>query len=101
MAQKNVKNTAKQEALLNAIAQIEKTHWKWSVMQIWKWWWFNVETFSSGSLWLDIALWWGYPLWRIVEIYWPESSWKTTLTLQRLNQDLFGTSHGNISFLSI
>jgi len=86
---KDTKNTSKQnkqkqEALLNAIAQIEKAHWKWSIMQIWKSWWLNVETFSSWSLWLDIALWWGYPLWRIVEIYWPESSWKTTLTLHAI-----------------
>ena len=85
MSQKDQKQAnQKREALLNAIAQIEKAHWKWSVMQIWKWWWFNVETFSSWSLWLDLALWWGYPLWRIVEIYWPESSWKTTLTLHAI-----------------
>lgn len=74
----------KKEALLNAIAQIEKAHWKWSVMQIWKWGWLNVDTFSSGSLWLDLALWGWYPNWRIVEIYWPESSWKTTLTLHAI-----------------
>jgi len=80
MAQKD----QKKEALLNAIAQIEKAHWKWSVMQIWKWWWLNVDTFSSGSLWLDLALWGWYPNWRIVEIYWPESSWKTTLTLHAI-----------------
>jgi recombination protein RecA len=43
-----------------------------------------VETFSSGSLGLDLALGGGYAKGRIVEIYWPESSWKTTLTLHAI-----------------
>lgn len=74
----------KKEALLNALAQIEKQYWKWSVMKIWEWISLDVEKFSSGSISLDLALWGGYPVWRIIEIYWPESSWKTTLTLHAI-----------------
>jgi len=75
----------KQEALNNALAMIEKQFGKWSIMKLWddearqK-----IETFSSGSLSLDIALWGWYAKWRIVEIYGPESSGKTTLTLHAI-----------------
>ncbi len=75
----------KKEALNNALSMIEKQFWKGSIMKLWdKDWWMKIETTSSGSLWLDIALWWWYAKWRIVEIYWPESSWKTTLTLHAI-----------------
>jgi len=43
---------------------------------------FKVETFSSGSVSLDDALGGGYAKGRVIEIYGPESSGKTTLTLQ-------------------
>jgi recombination protein RecA len=75
----------KQEALNNALAMIEKQFWKGSIMKLWD---ENakqkVETISSGSIWLDLALGWWYAKWRIVEIYWPESSGKTTLTLHAI-----------------
>jgi len=75
----------KQEALNNALAMIEKQFWKGSIMRLWDEWAIQkVETFSSWSLGLDIALWGWYAKWRIVEIYWPESSWKTTLTLHAI-----------------
>jgi len=75
----------KQEALKNAIEMIEKQFWKWSIMRLWdKDWWMKIETTSSGSLSLDMALWWWYAKGRIIEIYWPESSWKTTLTLHAI-----------------
>jgi len=75
----------KQDALNNALSMIEKQFGKWSIMKLWdddarqK-----IETFSSGSLWLDMALWGWYAKWRIVEIYGPESSGKTTLTLHAI-----------------
>ena len=46
----------------------------------------KVETFSSGSTELDLALGGGYPRGRIIEIYGPESSGKTTLALQAIAQ---------------
>ena len=75
----------KQDALSNALAMIEKQFGKWSIMKLWddsarqK-----IETFSSWSLSLDLALWGWYAKWRIIEIYWPESSGKTTLTLHAI-----------------
>jgi recombination protein RecA len=75
----------KKEALANALSMIEKQFWKWSVMKLWdKDGKMDVETSSSWSLSLDIALGWWYAKWRIIEIYWPESSWKTTLTLHAI-----------------
>ncbi len=75
----------KQEALDNALSMIEKQFWKWSIMKLWdEWARQKVETFSSWSLSLDLALWGWYAKWRVVEIYWPESSWKTTLTLHAI-----------------
>jgi recombination protein RecA len=74
----------KNEALASALAQIEKQFGKWSVMRLWDKEVQKVETFSSGSLGLDIALGGGYAKWRIVEIYGPESSGKTTLTLHAI-----------------
>ena len=75
----------KKEALKQALANIEKQFGKWSIMMLWddgarqK-----VEVFPSGSIALDIALWGGYAKGRIVEIYGPESSGKTTLTLHAI-----------------
>lgn len=86
MADTNQKmeNNIKKEALLNAVAQIEKSFWKWAIMKIWAWDKIELPRFSSGSISLDVALWWWYPNWRIIEIYWPESSGKTTLTLHAI-----------------
>ena len=44
----------------------------------------NVETFSSGSINLDDILGGGYPRGRVIEIYGPESSGKTTLALHAI-----------------
>ncbi|NVP17873.1 recombinase RecA [Candidatus Gracilibacteria bacterium] len=75
----------KQEALNNALAMIEKQFGKGSIMKLGdegaKQ---KVETFGSGSLSLDLALGGGYAKGRIVEIYGPESSGKTTLTLHAI-----------------
>jgi len=74
----------KKEALAIVMAQIEKQFGKGTIMKLDGSTKLDVETFSSWSLGLDKALWWGYAKWRIVEIYWPESSWKTTLTLHAI-----------------
>ncbi len=75
----------KQDALNNALSMIEKQFGKWSIMRLWdKEGGMDVQTTSSGSLGLDIALGGGYAKGRIVEIYGPESSWKTTLTLHAI-----------------
>ena len=76
----------KKEALKAALAQIEKQFGAGSVMTLWEQGSLKVETFSSGSIALDSALGGGYAKGRIVEIYGPESSGKTTLTLHAIAQ---------------
>ncbi|MFT4927167.1 MAG: recombination protein RecA [Phenylobacterium sp.] len=73
----------KQKALDAALSQIERQFGKGSIMRLGDNKSMDIETISTGSLSLDIALGaGGLPLGRIVEIYGPESSGKTTLTLQ-------------------
>ncbi len=73
----------KQKALAAALGQIEKQFGKGSIMKLGDNRTMDVETISTGSLALDIALGaGGLPMGRIVEIYGPESSGKTTLTLE-------------------
>ncbi|MCC2525296.1 recombinase RecA [Vibrio coralliilyticus] len=73
----------KQKALAAALGQIEKQFGKGSIMRLGDNRAMDVETISTGSLSLDIALGaGGLPMGRIVEVYGPESSGKTTLTLE-------------------
>ena len=73
----------KQKALAAALGQIEKQFGKGSIMLLGDNRTMDVETISTGSLSLDIALGaGGLPVGRIVEIFGPESSGKTTLTLE-------------------
>ena len=74
----------RKKALVAALGQIEKQFGKGSVMRLGDAVAsYDVETVSTGSLGLDIALGvGGLPRGRVVEIYGPESSGKTTLTLQ-------------------
>ncbi|EKO3556975.1 recombinase RecA [Vibrio metschnikovii] len=73
----------KQKALAAALGQIEKQFGKGSIMLLGDNRTMDVETISTGSLSLDIALGaGGLPMGRIVEVYGPESSGKTTLTLE-------------------
>ncbi|QRN55919.1 recombinase RecA [Dyella caseinilytica] len=73
----------KRKALASALGQIEKQFGKGAVMRMGDRTDDNIETVSTGSLGLDIALGvGGLPRGRVVEIYGPESSGKTTLTLQ-------------------
>jgi len=74
----------KSKALNLAIDSIEKTYGKGAIMKLGESHRSNVETFPSGSLSLDIALGGGLPKGRVVEIYGPESSGKTTLTLHAI-----------------
>jgi recombination protein RecA len=72
----------RKKALAAALSQIEKQFGKGSVMRMGDSGRVNVETVSTGSLGLDIALGvGGLPKGRVIEIYGPESSGKTTLTL--------------------
>ncbi len=73
---------ARKKALENAIAQIEKTYGAGAVMRLGADSSLNVQSISTGSLSLDLALGiGGVPRGRIVEIYGPESSGKTTVAL--------------------
>ena len=76
-------NSEKKKALLAAIGQIEKQFGKGSIMQMGSKEIMAVDTISTGSICLDAALGiGGLPRGRVVEIYGPESSGKTTMCLQ-------------------
>ena len=73
----------KSKALEAALGQIEKQFGKGSIMRLGEAKALNIESVSTGSLGLDIALGiGGLPRGRVVEIYGPESSGKTTMALQ-------------------
>ena len=79
------KDAKKAQALNDAIKQIEKQFGKGSVMKLGDRAAVDVAVISTGSLTLDMALGiGGYPKGRIIEIYGPESSGKTTLTLHAI-----------------
>ncbi len=71
----------KDKALGLAVDQIEKQYGKGSIMRLGEAQRVDIETTSTGSISLDLALGGGIPKGRIVEVYGPESSGKTTLTL--------------------
>jgi len=76
---------AKLKALQLTLDKLDKTYGKGTVMKMGDKAIEEVETISSGSLGLDLALGVnGYPKGRIIEIYGPESSGKTTLTLHAI-----------------
>ena len=84
---KNTKTNAedgKNEALRLAMAQITKQFGDGSIMRLGETPKMDVELLPSGSLSLDLALGGGWPKGRIIEIYGPESSGKTTLALHAI-----------------
>src|SRR6186997_3685204 len=78
--------TEKSRAIDLALSQIEKQFGKGSIMRLGSWdLTTGMEAVSSGSLSLDIALGvGGYPRGRVIEVFGPESSGKTTLTLHAI-----------------
>ena len=77
----------KKKALETALTQIEKQFGKGAVMKLGENASMNVEAISTGSLSLDLALGiGGIPKGRVVEIYGPESSGKTTIALHVIAQ---------------
>ena len=92
MAEKDKKDTkrdkpmTREEALENALKQIEKTHGKGAIMRLGEAKAnMNIDVISTGILPLDIALGvGGIPRGRIIEVYGPESSGKTTVTLHMI-----------------
>ena len=78
---KGAEETGKTKALGLALDTIEKQFGKGSIMKLGDAQKNNVETIPTGSLSLDLALGGGVPKGRIIEVYGPESSGKTTLTL--------------------
>ncbi|AFY57693.1 protein RecA [Rivularia sp. PCC 7116] len=81
MAATNTENAGKQKALGMVLNQIERTFGKGTIMRLGDATRMRVETISTGALTLDLALGGGLPKGRVVEIYGPESSGKTTVAL--------------------
>ncbi len=77
-------DSGKKQALELAIQQITKQFGSGSIMKLGESQKIDVELLPSGSLSLDLALGGGYPKGRIIEIYGPESSGKTTLALHAI-----------------
>jgi recombination protein RecA len=73
--------SGKSQALQLAMSQIEKQFGKGSIMRLGEAHAVDVETIPTGSLSLDLALGGGIPKGRVIEIYGPESSGKTTVCL--------------------
>ena len=96
----NGANAAKAAALETALAQIEKQFGKGAVMRLGQNESMHVEAISTGSLSLDLALGiGGLPRGRIVEIYGPESSGKTTLALHCIAEGQ--KNGGNAAFIDV
>lgn len=74
----------KQEALKRVLDQIERSFGKGAIMRLGDATRMKVETIPSGALTLDLALGGGLPKGRVIEIYGPESSGKTTLALHAI-----------------
>ncbi|MBD2694380.1 recombinase RecA [Anabaena catenula] len=80
----NTENAGKQKALNMVLNQIERSFGKGAIMRLGDATRMRVETISTGALTLDLALGGGLPKGRVIEIYGPESSGKTTVALHAL-----------------
>jgi len=80
----DAKSGEKEKALSLVVGQIERNFGKGSIMRLGDAAKMRVETISTGALTLDLALGGGYPKGRVIEVYGPESSGKTTLTLHAI-----------------
>ena len=80
----DAKSGEKEKALSLVVGQIERNFGKGSIMRLGDASKMRVETISTGALTLDLALGGGYPKGRVIEVYGPESSGKTTLTLHAI-----------------
>ena len=81
----------KKKALQTALEQIEKKFGKGAVMKLGQAAAMNVDAISTGSIGLDLALGiGGVPKGRIIEVFGPESSGKTTVALQVIAQGIHG-----------
>ena len=83
-ANTNTETSGKQKALNIVLGQIERTFGKGAIMRLGDATRMRVETISTGALTLDLALGGGLPKGRVIEIYGPESSGKTTVALHAL-----------------
>ncbi len=81
---KDSASAAKIDAIASALSQIKKKYGDGAIMQMSESTDRQIARFSSGSLSLDLALGGGVPRGRIIEIYGPESSGKTTLSLHAI-----------------
>ncbi|MEL6454148.1 MAG: recombinase RecA, partial [Cyanobacteria bacterium J06623_5] len=77
-------SSEKQKALDSVLTQIERNFGKGSIMRLGEASRMQVETIPTGALTLDMALGGGLPKGRVIEIYGPESSGKTTLALHAI-----------------
>jgi len=85
MSTEDKEKAAKLKSLKLTLDKLDKTYGKGTVMKMSDQSVVNVDAISSGSLGLDLALGvGGYPRGRVIEIYGPESSGKTTLTLHAI-----------------
>ncbi|MDP5017098.1 recombinase RecA [Anabaena sp. UHCC 0187] len=80
----NTETSGKQKALNIVLGQIERSFGKGAIMRLGDATRMKVETISTGALTLDLALGGGLPKGRVIEIYGPESSGKTTVALHAL-----------------
>ena len=87
----------KKAALQAALSQIEKNFGKGAIMRMGDHEQTKIETVSSGSISIDLALGGGWPRGRVIEIYGPESSGKTTLCLHAVAE--FQKKGGTVAFV--